>query len=93
MTERVPFTLGTMDDIGLVGLPIELACSLMNTYANYVSNICNSCNKEMQALICSGGKCNHPRHVLDVVNRFKEAWGICDNCYDAMRKDERKSNK
>jgi hypothetical protein len=87
MTERVPFTLGTMEEMGATGLPLELAGILMDAYASFIKKPCRICGKQMQGMLCFGATCSHTRHALHELRRFSTDWTICDSCADEKKKE------
>lgn len=78
--DPVPFTLGTLEDVGIVGLPVMTGVAMMKAAKKQVARRCVRCRRQMAVMIAvSSGP--RVRRAMAHGSRRYETYNICDECF------------
>ena len=78
--EKTSFTLGTMEDIGVLGLTLNVVAAMMRAAERAVHKTCRVCQRKMTAVITTDTAPN-TRRAMKAENRATADYAICDECW------------
>lgn len=77
--DTTPLTLGTFDDLGVTGKPLDVAVSILKVYAQKIDGKpCERCKKVIRSLIHDGSPPGPTRALAR--EGIRTNWRLCDPC-------------